>query len=143
MALPINWLTETFCISAVELQACGLPVVAGANIGLHDTIINKQTGYLVKNDNEFKNAIIYLLKNNDIRNTMSIKAKIFALNRYDFSHIITKWVSLLKILSVNILPANQSIKSKRTPTLQKIQSIRFCLLEKLNIYIPHTRLGIF
>lgn len=55
---------ETFCISAVELQAHGLPVVSRKrNDGLETTINNGKSGYLKKNNKEIAKGISYILNN--------------------------------------------------------------------------------
>ncbi len=39
-------LTETFCLSAIEMEAIGIPVVTKRKFGLLDTVKNGKTGYL-------------------------------------------------------------------------------------------------
>nr|ADD96633.1 hypothetical protein [uncultured organism MedDCM-OCT-S12-C71] len=68
--------TETFCLSAVELQAGGLPVIAGARYGLNDTVIDGQTGFLVKGEERLKKKLLYLLSNPDVAFNMKRAAKI-------------------------------------------------------------------
>ena len=44
--------TETFGLSAVEMAACGIPVVTKRGNGLYDTVIDGRTGYLIRNKKE-------------------------------------------------------------------------------------------
>jgi glycosyltransferase involved in cell wall biosynthesis len=56
-------MNEPFGIPPLESMACETPVLAVNEGGYRETIINKKTGYLLKRDEkEFTNKIIYLLK---------------------------------------------------------------------------------
>lgn len=132
--------TETFCIAAVELQACGLPVVAGANIGLHDTVLHNQTGILVKSDTQFKEAIISLLDNSEMRASMASKARSYAFSRYNFEQITFEWVSLIKMLSSGIIPPIQSVKADKKSIFSRLQTIRFFLVGRSSFFPSSYRL---
>ncbi len=54
--------TETFGISAVEMSACGIPVVTRRMYGLIDTVKNKETGLLFDKYDDFPKLIVKLLK---------------------------------------------------------------------------------
>ena len=55
--------TETFCSAALEIQACGTPIVSAAEGGLLDTVAHGKTGLLVRNDRELAKSILYFLNN--------------------------------------------------------------------------------
>ena len=55
--------TETFCISAVEFQACGTAVVSAARYGLLDTARHGRTGLLGRTENDLVENICSLLEN--------------------------------------------------------------------------------
>jgi len=59
---------EGFGISYVEASACGKPVIGGRSGGVGDAVIDGVTGILVdaKNVDEIAQAIISLLKNNEL-----------------------------------------------------------------------------
>ncbi|HBI6967435.1 glycosyltransferase family 4 protein [Clostridium perfringens] len=53
---------ETFCMSAIELETYGIPVVSrNRNDGLKTTIIDGKTGFLKKYNSEIADRIVYLL----------------------------------------------------------------------------------
>ena len=52
---------ETFCLSAAEFNACGIPVVSARRHALVQTILHGQTGMLVRSDRELAAACIDLL----------------------------------------------------------------------------------
>lgn len=90
--------TETFCISAVELQAAGLPVIAGARGGLFDTVSNNNSGYLVSTENELEEKIVYILDNLEHAKRMSNCAVEFVQEKYDFDNISLEWARFLLML---------------------------------------------
>ena len=57
---------ETFCLAVAEAQALGLPCVVKPIGSLGERVKHKVTGEVVKNDDEFVEAAINLLKNDDI-----------------------------------------------------------------------------
>ena len=53
---------ETFCMSVAEAQVLGIPTVV-KNLGcMEERVINKKTGYVCNNDNEFSLNTIKILK---------------------------------------------------------------------------------
>lgn len=48
---------EPFGLSIVEANLCGMPVIAWDNGALRETILNKETGFLVKNQSEMEELI--------------------------------------------------------------------------------------
>src|SRR5205085_5830421 len=56
--------TETFCLSAVEAQACGVPVVGAAAQGLLETVADGRSGLLIRRQSprELADAIVRLLQ---------------------------------------------------------------------------------
>lgn len=60
-------------ISALEAMYFGVPIVSTPTDGLNQLIENKVTGYLSDDDNILVEAVVKLIKNNDLRTEMSIK----------------------------------------------------------------------
>jgi glycosyltransferase involved in cell wall biosynthesis len=65
--------TETFCLSAVEAQACGVPVVGAAAQGLIETIADGRSGLLIRHQSaqELADAIVRLLQDDALRWALS------------------------------------------------------------------------
>lgn len=59
--------SESFGVAALEAQACGVPVIASKIGGLHETIIDSETGYLVppKDINALVQKMQFLYKNRE------------------------------------------------------------------------------
>ena len=91
--------TETFCISAVEIQAAGTPVIAGAKYGLFDTVQSGETGYLVGSVAELSERIIQLLTDKPAAQRMGGRARQFARDSYAFENITPRWQALLGLLA--------------------------------------------
>lgn len=75
--LPSVTTQEIFGIVNLEAMACGVPIVASRIGGIPDVVKNGKNGLLVppKDHNALANAIIYLLKNEDIRQKMGREGK--------------------------------------------------------------------
>lgn len=99
---------ETFGISAVEMEACGIPIVSKKVNGLVDTIKDKETGLLSYSKRRFRKDIIYLLKNEDINNKLGCKAKEFVSKEFDPNFLVIQW----KVLFDDILKGNEAIYIK-------------------------------
>lgn len=86
--------TETFGLSAVEMEACGIPIVTKATNGLLDTIINNKTGLLSKNKLLFRDNIIRLLLDKDLNEKLGNQAKLFVGEAFNPKVITEKWCEL-------------------------------------------------
>jgi glycosyltransferase involved in cell wall biosynthesis len=107
--------TETFCISAVEIQAAGTPVIAGAKYGLFDTVQSGETGYLISDVSELADRIVHLLTNRATAQRMGEKARQFARDSYAFENITPRWQALLSVLAEGLsIPAAGPVGPPRT-----------------------------
>ena len=86
--------SETFCISALDAQACGVPVVTRAINGLFETVKHGVTGYLGRNPEEIKNYIILLLKDKQLNIKLGRQAKDFAGKSFLPEVIVKQWLKL-------------------------------------------------
>lgn len=110
--------TETFCISAIELQAAGTPAIGGAYGGLFDTIQNGKTGYLVKNNYALSSRIIQLLKNDQLAQIMSDNAVAFIERKYEISRVAQYWLELFSKLDIGDRELS-NLKRKRISNFAK------------------------
>lgn len=92
--------SETFCLSAVEMELASLPVVAGRNYGLYDTVENGKTGYLVRNGRELSDRIIELLVDTERNERMGKAARRFAQEKFDSMRTAERWHTLFHDLDV-------------------------------------------
>lgn len=76
-------LREPFGLAVLEAASCGLPVVAIAEAGIKETVVNGETGFLVNRDKkEMAEKILTLLKNKNLRKKMGQNAR---------SHVLQQW----------------------------------------------------
>lgn len=87
---------ETFGLSAIEFEALGIPVVSIDKLGIHETVLNRETGLLVKNRRDLSNAIETLIVNSDLRRKLSVQAHEFARNSFDINNILIEWIKFFK-----------------------------------------------
>lgn len=88
-------ITETFCISAVEMQACGAMVATIKFPGFMDTVKN---GILYKDCSELAETVVKILrlKNSEYDNAMN-----FFEENFSFDSVAEKWENLLYCGNVN------------------------------------------
>ena len=86
---------ETFCISAVEFQALGIPVVGRKRFGLLDTVDDNKSGLLFKTEKQMVNSIIHLLKNNEECKAKGTYGKKFVAKKFDINDICKSWRQLI------------------------------------------------
>lgn len=87
---------ETFCMSAVEMEAHKIPVVSRQrNDGLNTTIPNEKIGFLGKTDKEIASYISQLLCDQNKSLKMGNAARIFAEN-FTPDHEIYKWRKIVE-----------------------------------------------
>jgi glycosyltransferase involved in cell wall biosynthesis len=67
---------ETYCLSAVEMQACGCPCIGGGVGGLLETVDNGNSGFLLKTQHpqELADCVVKVLVNQSLRATLSVGA---------------------------------------------------------------------
>ena len=101
--------SETFCISAVEMETVGVPVVTKRALGLCDTVRNKVTGLSFIWERDLPQNIIKLLKDDNLNDQYSINGISFAREKFDPMGIIAQWYKELEKLEESpeyIAPSN-------------------------------------
>ena len=79
---------EGFGNVSIQAQAAGTPVITSDATGAIDTVINKETGYIVRvgSVDSIVEKVLYLIRNKAFKNDMGIKARSRAIN--DFNSIL-------------------------------------------------------
>ena len=87
---------ETYCRSAVESQLCGTPVVGAASGSLPEVVAHGKTGLLVDREDPaaLADAIITLLKDDDLRHGMGAAGPTHVLPMADYSLIAREWEAI-------------------------------------------------
>lgn len=88
--------TETFCLAAIEMEACGAPIVTRRKNGLLDTVQDGKTGILYKDISSLPEVIIKLLKDKELNDRYSKAAIEFARNDFLPEKIIPKWLQIFE-----------------------------------------------
>ena len=85
---------ETFCLNALEANACGLPIITFGHTALKDFTVNNKNGYLVNNYDQLANKINQLCNSKINKNVINYSynySKKFYLDK-----VVNKWITLLK-----------------------------------------------
>ena len=90
---------ETSCITVLEAQAAGTPVITSNRGALNESVVNGQTGILIDGDpysaeyqREFIKQTVALLKDNERRAQMSRQAKQRMFTEFGWDRIAKEWV---------------------------------------------------
>jgi len=97
---PVKGWTELFGIVIIEAMACGTPVISTDCPGPKE-IINEDVGRVVENDSpnrkeNFKESILELMNNKDLRERMSKNARKYAKSNFDVEKISEYWFEVIK-----------------------------------------------
>ena len=101
-------MTENCPGSALEFQACGVPVVSAAKGGLWDTVDEGNTGILVKNITLLSAALIHILENKKERSCLGDNASAFVARKFDYEAVCCKWLELFEVVL-----SDEAVKSVR------------------------------
>ncbi len=138
-------ISETFCLSSVEFQLCGTPVVSAAKGGLLDTVEHGTSGFLTNNKKNIIKYINMLLSNPDLSFKMGSTGR--AINRkFNYENIIKDWFQLISDVQSN--SETKILRNDQTNVfiLKKIREYLRILKYKVfifkvippSIYILHT-----
>ena len=85
---------ETFCMAVAESQMLGVPAVVG-NLGcLKERVIDRKTGFVCKNDEEFCENTIKLLNDNQLWRNMNKELR-KKKNYFTWKEVAEKWQKII------------------------------------------------
>jgi glycosyltransferase involved in cell wall biosynthesis len=88
--------TECCPASVVEMSSCGAVVVALRQWGMCDTILDRVTGYLCRNEREYVRRVVSLFENRDTARAMGIAGQRFVQDTFSYSNVCDQWVRLFE-----------------------------------------------
>lgn len=124
-------ITETFCISAVEMESCGLPVCTAGKFGLLDTVINEKTGLFSGNSKQLASNIVTMFKNEAVRKEYGRNAVRYV-KKFQGNKILPKWMQVFDEILNNRCPVYESpVKNDTEIKIKKVlRKIRFDLNQR-------------
>ena len=96
----------------LEAMAQGTPNVGTNGYGIRDIIRHGKTGYLANNLDEFKDYVVKLFKDDDLRAEFGKNAKRIAEN-YRVSKIAETWIKLYKFVINDLYPLKYYNKERK------------------------------
>ena len=102
--------TESYCMSAVEFQACGAAVVSAARYGLLDTVRHGRTGLLGRTVDDLVENICGLLEDPARAEALGRNGVDFVRERYDSAVVIAAWHDLFDRLARGTPPRKFFLK---------------------------------
>ncbi len=92
---------ETFCLSAAEFNACGIPVVTARRHALVQTILDRQTGLLAGSDRELADACIHLLQDPERAWQLGRAGQHHVSQAYGPERVREDWIGLAKDIATD------------------------------------------
>jgi len=91
-----NWegSCETFCVSAVEIQAAGAAVIGGRACGLRETVSDGTTGILISSRKQLRDTLVSLLTT-DRALAMGKRGPNWVAKRFTPTIVVPRWESML------------------------------------------------
>ena len=93
---------ETFCLSAAEFSACGIPVVAPRRHALVQTVLDGTTGLLAASDEEFARHCIALLQDPERCASLGQAGRIHMKLAYGSGQMTSLWTQLTSELNADL-----------------------------------------
>ena len=93
---------ETFCLSAAEFSACGIPVVAPRRHALVQTVLDGTTGLLARSDQEFAHHCIVLLQDPERRACLGQAGRSHIQLAYGSGQLTSLWTQLAAELKADL-----------------------------------------
>lgn len=92
---------ETFCVSAVEFQAAGTPVVSKADWGLLTTVAHKKTGLLGRSEAALVANVVRLLQNRRLCEVYGRNGMDFVQERFHYQKACHQWLGLFREVTLD------------------------------------------
>tara|TARA_B100000886_G_scaffold313086_1_gene249488 strand:+ start:17934 stop:19265 length:1332 start_codon:yes stop_codon:yes gene_type:complete len=122
--------TETCCVSAIEMQALGLPVCSGNFESLKTTVLDKTSGLLSNSEKEFVQNILKIYKNKILFKHLSIGARANAKLNFSLNKIVIQWYEIFYKIKLNIEIRNNFSVARKYTTFNFLYFLR-----KINVAI--------
>lgn len=123
---------ETFCLSAIEMESHGIPIVSRKrNDGLKTTILDNKTGFLERNNKEIANKIVFLLKDKKECTKYGKNAREYV-KQFIINNEIHKWEEIINSTSNGIVNRKKKLLSNDEKMLINdfYQKIKFIIKSK-------------
>ena len=101
--------SETFCISAVEMEAVGVPVCTKNKYGLKDTVLHNETGLLSNSNTRLCKDIVKLLKDEKLYIDISENTIAYA-RKFKSDNIIIEWDKIFDEILKGDIPTEKIVE---------------------------------
>ena len=85
---------ETFCLNALEANACGLPIITFAKTGLKELVRNNYNGLIAKNYKSLASNMIKILNFNNNTRKKFILNSVKNSKKYNYKDIENRWLRI-------------------------------------------------
>jgi len=92
---------ETFCVSAIDFQGNGVPVIGGRQGGLYETVKDGITGILIPKAEKLHDGLIKIYSLTRDKNTMGQYGSQWVREQFSRKLILSNWLSLFESVLLN------------------------------------------
>ena len=124
---------ETFCISALNFGAMGIPVVAG-NFGGLKTTLPENCGFKVKTRRELCKKIVQVLLDSDLNNRFGNKYHEIVCDKFTLTEFEEKWINLIDCIFDNSEISNTKLYSKLNCLFSSLADRIYMFLRKIDLF---------
>lgn len=132
--------TETFGISALDFESCGVPVVTIGKGGFLDTVIDEKTGLLYQKTDDLADCVGSLLRDRD-KNIRLGNEGIQLAQSFAPDKIVTQWHDLFKRVCEDQQPAYQPPDNFMKTNLKKYRVLNRRIKDWCGIEYPLSVIG--
>ena len=132
--------TETFGISALDFESCGVPVVTIGKGGFLDTVIDEKTGLLYQKTDDLADCVVSLLRDRD-KNIRLGNEGIQLAQSFAPDKIVTQWHDLFKRVCEDQQPAYQPPDNFMKTNLKKYRVLNRRIKDWCGIEYPLSVIG--
>lgn len=95
---------ETFCLSAAEFSACGIPVVSARRHALVNTVRHGATGLLARSDAELARCCVELLQNPERAWQLGQQGRLYVHHAFGVDRVRAGWIQLARHIAAATPP---------------------------------------
>lgn len=117
---PANSL-ETFCVTAVEMQATETPVVGGNRGGLRETVQDGESGLLIDDSDQLAPTLCRLFDQPEKAHRMGKRGYGWVSSTFDLTQIVTHWERVFEAIANGEPPNPPPFSSKWATTKTMIR----------------------
>lgn len=126
-------ISETFCLSAVEFESVGIPVVTYKGYGLLDTVIHEFNGLTSKRGKKQADYIISLLNDKTLNHNLGQNGIKYSKEKFSPENVASEWKKLIYDVINNKNSKNMFSNNNYCDDFKWLKYINYVIHKKIKI----------